>query len=518
MRPSTLIARILLALFLAGPLPAEVKLASPFTDHMVLQREMPVPVWGTADAGDTVTVKFAGQKKSATADATGHWRTTLDPLAASVEPRELLVTSVNRKSEIVNHKLSDVLVGEVWLGSGQSNMDFVVSKKVKYFSGVDHEEQEIAAANYPLIRMFTGRSAKAYTPQETVGGEWLVCSPETVPGFSAVGYFFARELQKEIKVPVGIITLSFGASCAHAWIRREAMPGDPAFKAVLDDFDARVKAWVPLTEDENRQWEEAAAKARAAGQRAPRKPRNDPVQDQHNPTVMFNGMIAPVIPYAIRGVLWYQGESITAPKELFPRWNELLITDWRKRWGREAGVSGVEPLPFYFCQLAALDNSSNSPQVRAWQAEALNLPNTGMVVTIDVGDKKDVHPHNKAPVGDRLARIALANIYGRKIEFSGPAYASSTIQGRALRLKFTHLGGGLVAKGGPLKTFELAGSDGKFGPAEASIDGDFVLVTSAAVPSPVAARYAWSNYPEGSNLCNAAGLPAAPFLTDTRSP
>ena len=487
------------ALALAALARADVRLASPFTAHMVLQREMPVPVWGWADAGEQVTVSFAGQKKTATAAADSQWRVDLAPLATSAESRDFVVAGKNTLT------LHDVLVGEVWLGSGQSNMDFSVSKKVKYFAGVDREEQEIAAANYPLIRMFTGTSAKANTPQATVGGEWLVCSPETVPGFSAVGYFFARELQRELKVPVGIVTLSFGASCAQAWIRRDAMLADPAFKAVLDEFDAKAAAFVPLTDEENKVWEEAAAKAKAAGQRAPRRPRNDPVQDQHNPTVMWNGMIAPVVPYAIRGVLWYQGESITAPKELFPRWNALLISDWRKLWGRE--------LPFYFCQLAALDNASNSPQVREWQAEALKLPHTGMVVTLDVGDKKDVHPHNKAPVGDRLSRIALANVYGRKIEFSGPQFQSMTSGDGSLNLKFSHAAG-LVAKGGTPGGFEIAGADGKFEAAEALIDGESVTLTSTAVSKPTIARYAWANYPEAANLFNAAGLPAAPFRTD----
>ena len=485
---------------------AELKLASPFTDHMVLQRELPVPVWGWSGPGEKVTVEFAGQKKSATAAADGKWRVDLDPLTASSAPREFTVSSVNRNSQVENRKLQDVLVGEVWLGSGQSNMDFVISKKVKSFAGVENEEQEIAAANHPLIRMFTGKSAKAYTPQETVGGEWLVCSPETVPGFSAVGYYFARELQKELKIPVGIVTLSFGASCAQAWIRRDVMLGDPAFKAVLDRFDEQVKAYVPPSAAEVAQQQAAATQARAAGRTAPRG-RADPVQDQHNPTVMFNGMIAPVVPYAIRGVLWYQGESITAPKELFPRWNELLIADWRKLWGRE--------LPFHFVQLAALDNSSNSPQVREWQAEALKLPHTGMVVTIDVGDKKDVHPHNKAPVGDRLSRLALAQVYGRKIEFSGPQLTASTVENGAMKLKFSHAQG-LAAKGGAPVGFEVAGADGNYAPAEVKISGDTLTLTSVAVPAPVSARYAWANYPEGANLINAAGLPAAPFRTDRK--
>ena len=498
MKTSRLPAALLALLLAATSLPAEVKLASPFTDHMVLQRELPVPVWGWAGAGEKITVEFAGQKKSAITGADGKWRVDLTALTASAESRDFVVAGQNTLT------LHDVLVGEVWLGSGQSNMDFTVSKKVKYFSGVDHEEQEIAAANYPLIRMFTGEAAKAYEPRPTVGGAWKVCSPETVPAFSAVGYFFARELQKELKVPVGIVTLAFGASCAHAWIRRDAMLADPEFKAVLDRFDEQVKGYVPPTPETLAERAAAAAKAKAEGKRAPRTPAS-PVQDQHNPTVMFNGMIAPVVPFAIRGVLWYQGESITAPRELFPRWNALLVADWRKLWGRE--------LPFYAVQLAALDNASNSPQVREWQAEILKLPHTGLAVTLDIGDKKDVHPHNKAPLGDRLARLALANVYGRKIESSGPRLADTTREGGALRLQFSHLGGGLVAKDGALKTFELAGADGKFQPAEASIRGDSVIVTSAAVPAPTAARYAWSNYPEGANLFNAAGLPAAPFRT-----
>jgi len=506
MKSPVVFSAVFSSLLLALTARADIKLASPFTDHMVLQREMPVPVWGWADAGEKVTVEFAGQKVSATTGADGKWRVDLAPLTASAQPRDFVVTSVNRESKIVNRKLQDVLVGEVWLGSGQSNMDFSVSKKVKYFAGVINEEQEIAAANYPLIRMFTGEATKAYAPRPTVDGEWKVCSPETVPAFSAVGYFFARELQKELKVPVGIVTLSFGASCAQAWIRRDVMLGDPAFKAVLDRFDEQVKAYTPPTPEEQAQQKEAAAKAKADGKRAPRG-RADPVQDQHNPTVLFNGMIAPVLPYAIRGVIWYQGESITAPKELFPRWNELLVTDWRKLWGQP-------DLPFYAVQLAALDNNSNNPQVREWQSEILKIPHTGLAVTIDIGDPKDVHPHNKAPLGDRLSRLALANVYGRQIEFSGPRYESMVVEDAALRLKFSHRGGGLVAKGGALAAFEIAGSDGKYEAAEAVIDGDSVVVTSTAVPKPTVARYAWSNFPEGANLYNGAGLPASPFRTD----
>jgi sialate O-acetylesterase len=227
---------------LATPLLAEVKLASPFTSHMVLQREMKVPVWGTADAGEQVTVDFAAQKKSATAGADGKWRVDLDPLTVSAEPRDFIVTSVNRDSKIENLKCADVLVGEVWLGSGQSNMVFPVSKARASYAGLLNEAEEIAAAKYPLIRMFTARDTKAYEPQANVaGGEWLVCSPETVPGFSAVGYLFARDLQKELNVPVGILTVASGASCAEAWMSREALVADASLKFMLDSLDESVR-------------------------------------------------------------------------------------------------------------------------------------------------------------------------------------------------------------------------------------------------------------------------------------
>jgi sialate O-acetylesterase len=493
---------VILALaLLAARVQAEIKLASPFASHMVLQREIPVAIWGTADPGEKVTVEFAGQKKSAKADTAGRWRVELKPLKASDAPRTLTVSGSKNTQPV---RLEDVLVGEVWLCSGQSNMDFTVAKTTKYyFAGVTNEAEEVAAANYPAIRMFTGDPVRAYRPQPSVPGAWRACTPETVREFSAVGYFFARDLQKEIKVPVGIVTLTFGASTAQAWIRREAIAANPKLKPELDRFDEVVTNYVPPTDAELKSWQAAADQAKANNRRAPRRPRPDPVQDQHNPTVLFNGMIAPFVGFAIRGVLWYQGESITAPRELFPLWNETLIRDWRALWGRE--------LPFYFCQLAALENASNSPQVREWQTEALKLPNTAMAVTIDIGDPKNVHPKNKAPLGNRLARIALARNYGRKIECSGPQCESAKAEGAALRLKFSHTGGGLVVKDGPLKTFEVAGADGKFAAAEAAIDGDTVVLRSAEVAAPTAARYAWSPYPDGCNFYNAAGLPAAPF-------
>jgi len=509
------LASVVVLLLSASLVRAEVTLASPFTSHMVLQREMKLPVWGTAAPGEKVTVEFADQKHSTTADKDGKWSVLLKSMKASADGRVLKVTGSATAAPIV---LEDVLVGEVWLCSGQSNMDFTVAKTPKYyFAGVTNEVYEVAAANYPEVRMFSGEWTRSLEPQTRVAGVWKVCTPENVREFSAIGYFFARDLHKELDVPVGILTLTYGASTAQAWIRREAIVADPKLKPVLDKYDADLKAFDASGADRAKLLAQQNAntaadeKARAAGEKPARHPHNpDPVQDQHNPTVLFNGMIAPVIPYAIRGVLWYQGESITAPHELFPLWNETLIKDWRKLWGKE--------LPFYFCQLASLQNDSNNPDVRAMQAEALNLPKTAMAVTIDIGDAKSVHPQDKQDVGARLTLIALANTYGRKIEYSGPVFRSMKIEGNAIRLKFSHVDGGLINKGGPLRTFEIAGADGKFVAADAKIDGKTVVVSAASVTAPVAVRYAWSDYPDGCNLYNVSGLPAAPFRTDVPKP
>ncbi len=495
---------------------AEVKPAALFSDHMVLQQGMAVPVWGWAEPGEQVTVTFGEQKQSATAAADRKWMVRLNTLKAG---GPFAMTIAGRNSITI----SDVLVGEVWLGSGQSNMQFPMSVKRAAYAGVANEEQEIAAANYPQLRMFTGKSAKTYEPQADLAGEWLICTPENVPGFSAVGYMFARDLQRDLKVPVGVLTLAFGASTAEAWIRRETMAADPELKPMLDRFDAAVKTFrsnpapavvaPPRSEDVSAKSTPPAAGAAGAakaGKRNNAGPR-DPVQDQHNATVLFNGMIAPAIPYAMRGVIWYQGESIVGGdpgRALYPHVQATLVQDWRKLWGQG-------DFPFYIVQLAGQDANSNSPVVREAQATILKLvPNSGMAVTVDIGEEKNVHPHNKQDVGDRLSRIALANVYGRKLEYSGPMYESMSVAGNAARLKFSHATGGLVAKGGPLKWFVIAGADQKFVPAEARIDGDTLVVSSPEVAAPVAVRYAWVNFPDGCNLYNTAGLPSPSFRTD----
>lgn len=502
----------LLALLLtAGSLLAEVKLASPFTDHMVLQCNKEVPIWGTADVDEKIMVEFAGQKISTMADAGGKWSVKLKPMKASAEPRTLVVTG-KRQSKIENLKCDDVLVGEVWLASGQSNMDFTMSKNVKRFAGVTNEEAEIAAANYPLIRMFTGEAQKTFAPTNRIGGEWKICTPENAPAFSAVAYFFARDLQREIKIPVGIITEAFGASTAESWIERATLAGDPKLKPLLDRFDAAVQSFrtnppsvvaSPRSEDVN------ATNTAQRGRRRSTGPR-DPVQDQHNATVLFNGMIAPVIPYAIRGAIWYQGESIVDANkggiELYPRVQAALIGDWRKLWGEG-------DFPFYIVQLAGQEAASNSPLVREAQATVLALKNTGMALATDIGERKNVHPKNKQDVGDRLARIALAKTYGKNIECSGPAFESIKNEGNIIRVIFSHADG-LVARDGNLKWFTIAGADGKFVSAAAEVSDNSVIVSSPEISAPVAVRYAWVNYPDGGHLYNSAGLPAAQFRSD----
>jgi sialate O-acetylesterase len=480
---------------------AAVKPSALFTDHMVLQRDMPVPVWGTADPGETVKVTFNGQTQSATAGPDGQWIVRLSKLKAG-GPFEMQIDGVN---SIVLH---DVLVGEVWLAAGQSNMVFTVSKKAAFFAGMLDEDKEIAAANYPDIRMFTQATVKAYAPQENAIGSWQVCSPQTVGAFSAIGYLFARDLEQALHVPVGIVTVAFGASTAESWLPREALAADPQLTPMLDRLDALESFYKAHPHA-------LAADAPPAPQTLNARPMppgtllRDPAEDQHQPTVMFNGMMHPVIPCTIRGAIWYQGESVTggsAGLELYPHVMETLVKTWRALWGEG-------DFPFYAVQLAALNNVSNNPLVREQQAKILAVPNTGLAITIDVGDPDNVHPKDKEPVGRRLALIALAKTYGRKVEYSGPLFSSIKIDGSSIRVHFTH-GSGLVAKGGPLAGFEVAGADRHFVPAQARIEGDVVVVHSDSVPSPVAVRYAWADYPAGVNLYNAAGLPAAPFRSD----
>ncbi|MCX6621743.1 MAG: sialate O-acetylesterase [Acidobacteria bacterium] len=488
------VARVVSTLLLAfacgvpGIVQADVQLPHLISDHMVLQQDLPIHIWGKADPREPVTVRFNGQTATAQADDLGRWSTYLKPMSSG-GPSALVVEGKNKIT------IEDVLVGEVWVASGQSNMVLSVSRAA-------NPEQELAAANHPRIRLFQVSPMPSEFALDDVGGRWALCSPESVVKFSAAAYYFARHLHQKLAVPVGVIQSAWGATPAEAWTSRSALTTDPALMPVfaqwskmLDDYpDARARYEKLL-----REWTGPSAKPAE-----PIGPGN-----QRAPSVLFNGMIAPLTPYAIRGVIWYQGESNGGTKrfvyrKLFP----AMIQDWRRAWQ-------LGDFPFLFVQLASYQAppAAEWAEVRETQANGLQLRNTGMAVTIDIGDPDDVHPKNKQDLGLRLGLAARALAYGGKLVYSGPIFRQFTREDTALRIWFDHTGGGLVAKGGTPKGFVIAGADGEFVPAEARIEDNTVLVSSPRVPAPVAARYAWANYPD-CNLYNTEGLPASPFRTD----
>lgn len=484
----------------------ELKLATVFSDHMVLQRDKLVPVWGWADAGEKITVEFGGQVHSTVAHSDGKWQVKLDPMAASAESQELVVASdkPDRKAEV-----SDVLVGEVWFGSGQSNMAMTVNRAKDF-------EAEQAAAKFPLIRMFKEESTASATAQADSKGKWAVCSPETVTGYSATLYFFGRELHRELNVPVGLINSSVGGTPIESWIAEDSQAKTPELK---DLVEAQAKAAAAIDEATMKanyekqlvRWKTQAEKARKDGTKAPRRP-TDPLESirrKGNSGGLFNGKIAPLIPYAIRGFVWYQGEANSAPgKGAYYRYQlPLLVNDWRARWGEE--------LPFAWVQLPNFGREGEGwSLVREAMLKTLSLPKTGMAITVDIGETKDIHPKNKQDVGRRLALWALGDVYGKTVpSTSGPLPTGYEVNGDSIIVTFLHADGGLVAKGGELKGFFVAGEDQQWKPAEARIVGKTVVVSNAEVSTPVAVRYAWSADPD-CNLFNEAGLPASPFRTD----
>ena len=498
-----LVARSLLV----GPAAADVRLPAIIGDNMVLQRAISVPVWGWADPGEKVTVTLASQTKTATADAeTGRWMVRLDSMKED-GPLEMTVAG---KNEIT---LKNVLVGEVWACSGQSNMGFPVR-------GADNAEKEIARADYPSIRLFSVPLLGTQEMQDDCKGSWSECSPESVASFTAVGYFFGREIHRKLKIPVGLINTSWGGSACEAWISRDVLEADPRYKSMLEEWDKKCAAYDPdkvkAAHDKAIQiWKTKVQKAKDTGKEPPRRPRapRDPRNGQHRPANLYNGMIAPILPYAMRGAIWYQGESNAGRayqyRHLFP----TMINNWRTLWQQG-------DFPFYFVQLANFMATKDEPGESAWaelreaQSMTLSMPNTGQAVIIDVGQADDIHPTNKQDVGKRLALVALYKDYGKPLVYSGPAYKSMRTEGNKIVLSFDHAGSGLVAKGGgPLKGFAVAGADQKFVWADAKIVGHSVEVSSPEVTAPAAVRYAWADNPV-CNLYNQAGLPGCPFRTD----
>ena len=503
---------------------AEVKPNPLFTDGAVLQQGIEVPVWGTGSEGEKVTVSFDGAQASTVAKD-GKWMVRLKPHKAG-GPFTMSIAGENTIT------VNNVLVGEVWVCSGQSNMAF-------RFSSAANAAQEAPNAKYPKFRMFTVPNKTSVEPVSEAPGSWVECSPETVKAFSAVGYFFGRDIHKATGNPVGMIHTSWGGTPAQSWTSLSGLEKDKELEGYvakikevtaaypeasarypqqLAEYQALLKQWneeVGAAYNETlKTWAAENSKAKAAGR--PETPKPQPSKRQPNnpalpeggpgtPTVLYNGMIAPLLPYAIKGAIWYQGESNAGRaaeyRTLFPR----MIADWREKWNQGE-------FPFFFVQIAPY--KGQPPEIR--EAQLLSwkkTPNTAMAVITDVGEAGDIHPKQKEPVGARLALAARALTYGEKIEYSGPIFEALKIaQGKAI-ISFTHVGSGLMAKDGALKGFLIAGADKKLVEAKAQIKDNTVVVSSDQVPAPVAVRYGWSNVPD-VNLYNKEGLPASPFRTD----
>ncbi|MBN1393663.1 MAG: sialate O-acetylesterase [Pirellulales bacterium] len=460
MRRINIVLTFACLLTIVGPAAAAVRMPAVFDDNMVLQRGRPAPVWGWAAPGEEVVVSIAGQTHIARADEDGKWKVALQELELA-RPTNMTVKGSSGTTLVFNN----VAVGEVWLCSGQSNM-------VWGLAAAENGKQTVADAEQPNLRLFFVPETKTVVPAANVDGRWLPCTPSNIVktgrgSFSAVAYYFGRQLQRELGVPVGLIQSAWGGTPAEFWTSRDTLARDPALKPLL-----------------------------------------------HNPdsALLYNGMIAPLIPYAIRGAVWYQGESNVSRAHQYRKLFPAMIANWRNDWGQG-------DFPFGFVQLAPFryggQNPENCAELREAQLMTLkNVPNTGMAVTMDIGNVKDIHPRNKLDVGKRLALWALSTVYGRDAVYSGPIYKSMAVEGNKIRLRFEHVDGGLAASDGkPLRDFTIAGSDRKFIPATAEIDGDSIVVHSDGVSQPLAVRYAWRD-DAVPNLANKAGLPASPFRTD----
>jgi sialate O-acetylesterase len=497
-----------LVVLLCAVAPADVRLPAVISDNMVLQAGGRVSLWGWADPNEEINVAVSWRKVDWTiqADNAGKW--SFQMTAPDVGgPYEITFKGKNTVT------VKNILAGEVWLCSGQSNMQMAVEQAA-------NAKEEIAAADYPQIRLFTVTRKVAEKPQADCTGKWVVCSPETVGNFSAVGYFFGRDLYKELKQPIGLIHSSWGGTAAEAWTSPVALQENPNLEPILKRYKEALAVYPQAKakyDEAMAQWPQAAKQAKAAGKQAPPRP-GLPMgpENPNSPCGLYNAMIAPLVPYTIRGTIWYQGESNAGRayqyRDLFP----TMIKSWWNAWGQQ----GQEDFAFLFVQLANFMAVKDEPGDSTWaelreaQLLTLELPNTGMAVIVDIGDAKDIHPKDKQDVGKRLALWALANSYGRKVVYSGPLYKYMEKRDNKIVLSFGHVGGGLVAKGGePLKGFAIAGADRKFVWADAKIEGDQIVVSSEKVADPVAVRYAWADNPM-CNLYNKADLPASPFRTD----
>lgn len=474
--------------FFGAPAQADVTLPAVISDNMVLQQQMPIVVWGKAAAGEKVVVTLGRHRAKTRANAQGAWRVRL-PAQRAGGPYELTIAGTNRLT------VKDVLIGEVWLASGQSNMEMQVASAL-------HAGVEMAAAHFPQIRMFKVKDAFSAQPAGDVQGAWQVCDAHTVASFSAAGYYFARELQTTLKVPVGIINGAYGGALIESYLVPEACTrGTQAawLHTVWDTYNKDYRFYF----NNLRKWSGISFDAAA------------PIEQAQVFGNMFNSMIAPLVPYQIRGVIWYQGEAnaFTNPLVYHDLFTDM-IGQWRQVWGEKKYPFLYVQLPNYNPYQPDANAFSGLAQIREAQRQALTLPDVGMAVTIDIGDAANIHPANKQDVCKRLALLAESMVYHQPVLAYGPLFHAMTIEGAQIRLQFSATGKGLVAHGGDtLQGFAIAGADHKFVWAVAKIDGDSIVVSSPNVPQPVAVRYAWGDNP-ACNLFNLDGLPASPFRTD----
>lgn len=507
------ILKIIFALiFYITAIHAEIRLPSILSDNMVIQQKTDVSVWGWADPGEKVTVKGSWQQSgnAVVADEKGHWLVKLKSPKAGGP----YTISIEGKNKIV---LQGVLCGEVWLASGQSNMAFPLKN-------AENASIEISNARYPEIRLFHVLRTSAEEPQSDCVGDWNLCLPENVAKWSASAYFFAREVHQKLDVPIGIICSNYGGSLCEAWMQKEAIDNDPVLSPVMNDMWNMWEEEYQLVDEGLKEQYEAWKKYDENPDLSAQKLVKPEiplamymvVKKHKQPAALYNAMIAPVIPYTIKGVLWYQGESNVFRPILYRTLFPALIRNWRDLWK-------LGDFPFYYVQIAPYNydhdiyyeaNNLKASLLREAQTMAMSVPNTGMVVTSDVGNIEDIHPIKKQEVGHRLALWALAKMYGfDSLECSGPVYKSHEVEGDTIRIYFDHMGSGLVCKGDQLTHFELAGTDRVYYKADAIIDGSTVLVHSKNVKKPVAVRFGW-NITAQPNFFNAEGLPAVPFRTD----
>ncbi len=489
---------------------ADIRLPKILGNHMVLQSGKPATIWGWADPNEKVSVSIGSKSAATTAGEDGKWSVKLE-LAPTTKPLEMTVTGKNTL------KVEDVLVGEVWICSGQSNMEW--SLKQSSTAGTD-----IPAANFPALRHFKVTKTAIDKPQEDVVGEWAVCTPETAGAFSGVGFYFGRELHTQLGAAVGLVGSNWGGTPAEAWASRKYMEAEASLKPLLERWDASVSSYDPekakaAFEKVKTEWKMKSEAAKAEGKPAPQQPKppSAPATSPGRPANLYNGMIAPLLPMSIRGAIWYQGESNVSRafqyRTLFP----LMIRNWRNDFAQG-------DFPFHFVQIAPFNYARGNPTAdltpcaELWDAQLFTLktvPNTGMAVISDIGNLQDIHPTNKADVGNRLALWALAKDYGKKdLSYSGPIYKNFSVEGDRIKLEFDHAAGLKSRDGKPLTHFVIAGEDQHFVPAEATIKGNTIVLGNPSVTKPLAARFGWREDAE-PNFVNGAGLPASPFRTDT---